>query len=161
MVEKKSVGETVNIIGTPYSLNYMSHKANRPMDRTATLSFIPNSLQDDTTLSIRVGNSRTFNYHYSPGQRTNEFKQTFTWDGLDEDGKVVTGSTIAAAQTVYTFPGGNTGPIATYQLFYLRPLDFKKIGLGGWTLNVHHFYDVTERVIYYGDGTDAFCPWYL
>ena len=158
MVEKKSVGETVNILGTPYSLNYMSHKASRPMDRMATLSFIPNAESFGTSLSIRVGNSRTFTYNYNPGQITSGFKQPFTWDGLDENGNVVLGSTVASAHTVYTFPGGNTGPISTFQLFYLRPLDFKKMSLGGWTLNVHHFYDITERVIYYGDGTDAFAP---
>ena len=70
MVEKKSVGETVNILGTPYSLNYMSHKASRPMDRMATLSFIPNAESFGTSLSIRVGNSRTFTYNYNPGQIT-------------------------------------------------------------------------------------------
>jgi YD repeat-containing protein len=158
MVEKKSVGETVNVIGTPYSLNYMSHKANRIMDRTATLSFIQGADFYNTRLNIRVGNSRTFTYNYSKGQITNGFKQPFTWDGLDENGNVVVGSTIVSAQTVYTPEGGNTGPLSTFQLFYLRPLDFKKIGLGGWTLNVHHFYDSNERVIYYGDGTDAFAP---
>lgn len=158
MVEKKSVGETVDIVGTPYSLNYMSHKANRPMDRMATLSFIPNASSFDTTLVIRVGNSRTFVYNYNQGQITNGFKQPFIWDGLDENGNVVLGSTIASAHTIYRFPSGNTGPQSTYQLFYLRPLDFKKMSLGGWTLNIHHFYDITERVIYYGDGTDDFAP---
>ncbi len=77
---------------------------------------------------------------------------------MDENGNAVIGSTIASANTIYTPANGNIDTKSTYQLFYLRPLDFKKIGLGGWTLNVHHFYDTNERVIYYGDGTDAFAP---
>ncbi len=158
MVEKKSVGETVNIIGTPYSLNYMSHKANRVMDRTATFSFIQRANEYNTRLDIRVGNSRTFTYNYNAGQLLPGSKQLFTWDGLDENGNAVNGSTIASANTIYTPANGNIDTKSTYQLFYLRPLDFKKIGLGGWTLNVHHFYDTNERVIYYGDGTDAFAP---
>jgi len=38
------------------------------------------------------------------------------------------------------------------QTYYINPMDALGLGLGGWTLSVHHVYDPQGRVLYYGDG---------
>ena len=53
----------------------------------------------------------------------------------------------------YPRPGDDWYAIGTYlKPIELRSLDARVIGLGGWTLDVHHSYDPDKRILYRGDG---------
>src|SRR5262249_37837284 len=98
---------------------------------------------------------------------------SFTWDGNDAYGRTLQGRQLATITVGNVYDGvydatqrfgyngngqiiGNrtrrevTLPVA-YQT-YLGNFSAEGLGLGGWMLNIHHFYDPVQHVLYYGTG---------
>jgi len=98
------LGESIPITGTPYSLNYRSHRVlGRIAERTLNIPLsedtLPASLEE-IILEIEIA-GRKFKQTYPP--QTN-LTHTFTWDGKDtygrtlQGGQPVTVSTMAAGR---------------------------------------------------------------
>ncbi|MEM6559773.1 MAG: DUF4215 domain-containing protein, partial [Myxococcota bacterium] len=49
---------------------------------------------------------------------------------------------------------GNFGYLSRRYQVFLGGYDASDVGLGGWTLSSHHFYDRVGRTLYLGDGTE-------
>ena len=114
---------------------------------------------------------RTFTQSF-PAQ-TNQ-TTTFTWDGLDAYGRPVQGKQTTNIDIGYVYDGvyqqtprfgynGNGIPVSgdlargeiTLSQKFVRELgvfDDRMLALGGWSLDVHHFYDPTDHVLYEGNG---------
>ncbi|MBL4665473.1 MAG: hypothetical protein JKY23_05955, partial [Nitrospinaceae bacterium] len=170
-VEGQILGETIPITGTPFDLNYTSDRLEGYVADKLIIPLmgtqIPASLKRiDLTIDAM---GRRFQATYTPqANLTHEFQ----WDGFDIYGREIMGTTNVkvkidyAYQAVYqgvkTFGGVTTGvdlgpgrseifSVQEYETSVIR-LDHRRQGLGGWTLDVNHFYDSQGRILYRGDG---------
>lgn len=177
-VETQSLGEDVNVVGTPYRLHYEServagHKASYTIEIPLTEATLPPNLKR-VTLNIEVaGRLTTQDFPATPNQTT-----SFTWDGLDAYGRFVPGKQPVTVRIGYVYdavyyePADFEGAFAAFADSILTPnpgrgevtlwkywtglagqMTSDAVGLGGWTLNVHHYYDPRGKILYMGDGT--------
>jgi RHS repeat-associated protein len=177
IIESQSqvLGEAARLTGTPFTLNYRSDRVRgrkAPYTLTIPLSgpSVPASLEY-IVLQIRVA-GQFYSLAYPP---TTNQTTTFTWDGKDAYGREVQGAWLAVVRVGYTYKGvyqqtsrfgyhGNGIAISGFigsrdltlwgpqQSFSLGAFDFRAVGLGAWSLNVHHVYDVYAKVLYLGSG---------
>jgi YD repeat-containing protein len=174
--ESRTLGESIPIVGTPFSLNYQSRRQkgyhNRIRFRLSDDEPLPGSFVK-AHIEIQAAGRR---YEYSQyGLGLNEFF-TWTWDGLDAYGRTVhQGTAQARIRVGYEFQGTSTletetfGAVASIPLpitgdrsartvtlwtettVPVRRADPEPLGLGGWTLDAHHTLDNVDTV-YFGDG---------
>lgn len=171
--ENRVLGERIEIVGTPYSLNYQSMRA--PGDRALRTLRIP--IGSD---QIPAGVQKVFVIVDVAGQRLEQVVDhapsledvvSVTWNGLDAYGRRVQGAVTANVQVGYqynvSYAAGNGGSslgnaAASRGSFGSAPGDrsvgrvswirqsvsvgapsMESAGLGGWTISPHHFYDRT------------------
>lgn len=175
--QNQVIRETVDVIGTPFTLNYRSdrvpgRRAAYQLDIALSGETIPTVLAG-IELEIELnGRVQYLNFPAAPNQR-----HLLEWDGRDVYGRRVTGSTPVRITInylyngVYQFPRDvarsfgfpGTTPFVEVparqvlrlgQSFYatLGTLDSRMQGLGGWTLSPVHGYDVNARVLHQGNG---------
>jgi YD repeat-containing protein len=176
--ENQTLGERVGIVGTPFSLNYRSSRV--PGRTTSTRVIIPLSGPSVPSSLVKIrllikvaGQQFEDSFPATANQQT-----VFDWDGKDAYGRVVQGvqlvtiyigyvygstyRTPAAGDTSFGRPGGSplTGDstrvrntIQRFQQTAVGTWDSRGVGLGGWSLDVHHSYDPIGRVLYLGDGS--------
>ncbi len=176
--ENQVLGEKVAIVGTPYTLDYRSDRVPaRSASKHIRLSgaAVPPTLASiDLHLAV-AGRSFDQSFPASPNQET-----TFTWDRMDAYGRQLIGGQTLAVTIDYNYPavyrepgpfpeafnqtGGTTfGANPTRQQVNLSDhftttigeglTDARTIGLGGWSLGVHHVYDPVARVLHTGGGS--------
>lgn len=175
--ENQSLGEVLPVTGTGFGLHYQSDRmrgriASRTLDIPVIGATVPSSLRRiDVEVSV-AGQTSTQSFAPAPDQ-----SYRFVWNGLDAYGRLVpTGAPVTVRTTyvydgVYEFPaGGNAtfafpsglrtavetrAPVVTTQTWQttLGAWNADALRLGGWTITPHHFYDVTTRTLYRGDGS--------
>ena len=177
--EDQTLGEQIDVTGTPFTLNYRSDRA--PGRTTANTLEIP--LSDSTVpaslrrieLEIQVaGRTITRSFPAQPNLST-----TFVWDGKDAYGRTVRGARPATVSVGYVYPavyattrsefersfgafgdvalGGNRArqEITLFQQWTRRVGTLAadgQAGLHGWALSAHHAYDPAARTLLFGDG---------
>ena len=151
-VDTLSVGETLPVVGTNESLTYFSDRViGRTGDYTFSLPLLATPLDPDIEnvhVSLKIlGTTR--NYDYMPQEGLN-FE--FTWDGKDESGHIIEGATEVEVTVSQRFTSGRFDLPLVYK-FKLGAWKAKLVGLGGWTLSSHHFYDTVSKKIYLGSGS--------
>ena len=175
-MENQVLGDSVAVVGTPYNLNYRSDRVpGRIASRTFTLSgpSVPASLKR-IELHITIA-GRTFDQTFSPDPNQ---QFTFVWDRQDAYGRTLLGGQPLSASIDYIYPvnyaGSNSDPAfssaggevllenpARQEFIISQPFktvigegltDARVVGLGGWTLDAHHFYDPVAMVLHTGDG---------
>jgi len=174
--EAQVLGEAVGVAGTPFTLHYRSDRvpgrtAGRRLVVPLSGDTVPDSLQ---AIRFRVevaGQLHEQTFPAGPNQQT-----TFVWDGLDAYGRSVQGAQVARGAVEWLFPAvyrtpaqlvtafNRFGPAlsavqAREEIVLARPFrvsitadDARGLGLGGWTLDVHHTYDPKARVLREGNG---------
>jgi RHS repeat-associated protein len=175
--QSQALGESIAIVGTPYTLNYRSfrtrgraaaYKLHIPLSTT-----VPASLKR-IELTVEVA-GRTFVQSFSP---TANQTATFAWDGLDAYARVLQGPQMGTVNIGYVYDGVYTAPSAANSAAFGNPggtglgitrtgmeitlarrtqhrigaTDAKPLGLGGWTLSPHHVYDPIGKSLLMGDG---------
>ena len=178
--QNQTLGESVGIVGTPFSLNYRSSRVpGRSAAYTVTIPLSSDTVPVSLTridLEVHVAGRRfTRSFDPLPDQT-----YTYTWDGMDAYGRTVQGQQMARVRVGYAYDavykGGSaeagrsfarlgsdvafSGSVARSEVVVwkektvmLGGFDARGTGLGGWTLDVHHFYDPVGRVLHLGDGT--------
>ena len=172
--ESQSLGESVGLVGTPYRLHYTSQRAAGnlsaySLDIPLSGPTLPPSLTRIELEVLIAGQKVT--QAFAP---STNLRHAFTWNGLDAYGRRVAGRQPYTVRIGYVYPGvydrtsrfGSFGTSvtlaqATRQEVILwqesgglfSPWDAKGLGLGGWTLDVHHVFDTGGRAVYLGDGT--------
>lgn len=176
--QNQAVGENIPIVGTGFSLVY---KSNRTPGYKAGNYSISIPLSGSTMgpgvkridLEVRVG-GRLFTQSFStePNQLF-----TFVWDGRDAYGRVLQGAQPMSIRVGYVYNAVYRSPAELSQSFgyngagaissnegrteitlwqerrrSIGSWAAISMGLGGWTLNVHHAYDPNARALYLGDG---------
>src|SRR6266566_917021 len=154
-IQNQVLGQAVRIAGTPFSLHYRSDRV--PGRRAAytlkiplTGKALPTGLKS-VVLEVSVC-GRSFTQEFPPAP---EQAHTFAWEGKDAQGRFVPGKQIARIRIGYVYPASYPRPEMTRWRERTAPIgtcDAREVGLGGWTLNVHHFYDRVGQVLYLGNG---------
>jgi len=180
-IENQALGESVPIVGTPFTLNYRSDREpGHARARTIQLSgeTLPPQLAS-IGLSLSVA-GQTFEQTFQP---TPDQSYRFVWDGKDAYGRTLQGGQALTGSIDYHYPaiyaanpasgtpsfgappgpnavlleGFRDGTYATSRTFSTTIgeglTDARALGLGGWTLSVQHFFDPIARVLHMGDGT--------
>ena len=173
-VQNQTLGETVGVVGTPYSLHYQSdrvpgRKGAYDVDIPLSGATLPGPVTGiEVELQI-AGRVVRQSFPPAPNQRL-----AFTWDGKDAYGRTLQGSHLITVRTGYSYGGvyqrtprfgynGNgqliTGSKSRQEVTLWRSWrgtvgtwDSRANGLGGWTLSEHHNYDPISKVLYRGDG---------
>jgi RHS repeat-associated protein len=176
--ENQVLGERVAIVGTPYTLNYRSDRVPGRLpvlDLTLSGNSLPSSLESIAIKLSIVGQSVSQTFPPAPNQ-----KSTFVWNGKDsydrpvQGGQTVTGSIDYNYPAIYQTPGEfqqsfanfGSGTIvsndrAALTVSLSQPIaemvgegitDGRSLGLGGWTLSVHHSYDPSGTMVSLGSG---------
>jgi len=176
--QSQILGEQVDISGTPFTLNYRSdrvpgRKVAYSIDIPLSGATVPSSLAR-IELEVEVAGQRiTQQFSAAPNQHT-----IFTWDGMDAYGRTVPGKQDVTTRIGYVYGAVYQEPAQFDQAFgalsgipltgnrarqevtlgqewqgTLGSFDESYIGLGGWSLNVHHVYDPKGKTLYLGDGT--------
>jgi len=177
--ENQTLGETMDITGTPFSLNYRSDRVlGRKGSNTIQISLsgaaVPGTLQR-IDLEIRIaGRVISQRFPAAPNQ-----SYTFTWDGMDAYGRAMSGLQTAQIRIGYAYPGFYTLPPYLAASFgatsgqripgdipsrqpailwqeYTSTIgqeDARKSAQAGWELSVHHLYDPVTQILYQGDGS--------
>lgn len=154
-IQNQILAQGVRIAGTPFSLHYGSDRV--PGRRAAyTLQIplsgarVPSGLTG-IALEIHVGGRRLAErFPAAPNLR-----HAFTWDGLDADGRPLGGRQPARVRVGYVYAAAFPRPEMTRWQEWRRLLgtwDARALGLGGWSLDVHHAWDPAGGVLYAGDG---------
>jgi RHS repeat-associated protein len=174
----QTLGESVQIDGTRYALNYTSGRAAGRTDMDVSdiqLSgpSIPANLQR-IDLQITVA-GRLFEQSFSAAPN---LSYHFTWDELDAYGRPVQGEQPVTIKIGYVYQAvyyatqdqfdiafaqfgmsvtANSArqELTIWQTFTdtLGHFNSQPEGTGGWTLDVHHVYDPNAQVLYAGDGS--------
>ena len=171
-------GETVAVTGTPFTLNYSSDRVSGYMAaNTLEISLIgatvpPPLVRIDLEIMV-AGRKFTQSFLPSPNQT-----YTFVWDGQDAYGRSLQGKQPVLYRIGYVYPAMYALPAFAAASFglpgasiipgsrvgrdyftrwqdettFINQIDFRDLGLGGWSLSAHHHYDFQGRVLYYGDG---------
>ncbi len=150
-IQNQILGAAVDIIGTPFALYYSSDRSDgRQAAYTRTIpvsgSHVAANLQQIELEIAIAGKSIIKNFPPQPNQT-----YTFVWDGKDAEGKILSGKQPVTIRTTYIYPQPEhnqtkegTTTLGTWNAIAQ--------GLGGWTFNVHHAYDIAGKTLYLGNG---------
>ncbi len=157
--DNQVLGEALGVTGTPFTLHYRSdrvpgRKAPYRLRVHLTGTQVPAGLTR-VELTIDVAGS----HHTRTFQTAPNLTHEFLWDRRDGYGREIQGQAQATVTLRY-FGNDDSepGPIerAVGRFTYANPIGTldaaSALGLGGWTLSAHHYYDQPNGTLYYGDG---------
>jgi RHS repeat-associated protein len=178
--ENQILGETVPVVGTGLDLNYRSDRVpGRQAAKTLTIPLsdasVPSVLKRIELEITVAGRVIKQSFPAAPNQT-----HSFTWDGKDAYGRTVQGAQPVSIRIGYVYDGFYALPPAVARTFgatsgqripgdiparqevtlwesqlarvSVAP-DFRKAGVGGWSLDVHHVYEPIGQILYQGDGS--------
>jgi len=169
----QTLSEEYPIVGTPYFLRYDSDRQSGYVEsHTMTIPLISEQLPPlkRIDLTVRIAGQQHVSSFPAQANQTTQF----TWDGKDVYGRSLQGQQIAFTDLGYVYDAtvqqtitfAESGPgvqltgdkarneVTLHQTQSAVLGNFKAVNLnlGGWTFNVHHYYDPISRVLYQGDG---------
>ena len=182
-IEDQSFRESVSVAGTPFSLAYSSDRVPGRQEKNAYRIALSGDTIPDSLKQIKLRISIAGQLHEQSFQPTANLYYDFQWDGQDAYGRMVGGSQNATVEIGYVYDATYATPVEGQRSFgYGSGVPFTQVrareeailwqvqtvnfsspatwfamdqGIAGWTLDVHHAYDVTGRMLYRGDGTSV------
>lgn len=176
--ENQSLGEVIDIAGTPFSLHYESQRAfGRDSERTVVLPLsegtVPASCLRIHARFLIAGRRFTQVYPCLANQQA-----TFTWDGYDAWGRRMQGSQALTVQLGYEYrsayaqtagfggwpQGGEVSGNRNARTFTIWVTGAGRIGgriqlpsnsIGGWSIDAYHSVDAASSTLVRGDGSTA------
>ena len=177
-LQDQTLSESIPLTNTGITLNYRSdrvfgRKEAYALDIPLTGASLPQGISD-ITLDVEIIGKK-FTYSFSP--QTN-LTYHFVWDGLDAYGRRTQGQQNIMTKITYSYSAQYAlppdysncfaTPSGTQMTKYIPTLkaiqktqiwegkigafDIVSLGIGGWSLNIHHSYDCVGRTLYQGDG---------
>lgn len=177
--EAQTLSETISVTGTPFRFHYASDRASgrKTSNRLAiplSSKVVPSVLKRIDLKIIATGRLFKQSFLAQPDQN-----QTFEWDGLDAYGRPATGGASLTVYIGYVYDGYYALPPTISRSFgsvssrripgnvparqevtlwqtqkYVLDNGWQNAtaGLGGWSLDIHHYYDPNAKKLYFGDG---------
>lgn len=172
-IPSQTVTETIPITSTSYQISYQT-ELQKDYEGIAAIPLVgptpsPSDLENVAAIVTIAGQTTRSDLMVpSPNLSLN-----YTWDGNDYAGRRIQGPQTAFVKIVHLYPIGyvltdefgqtgngggqtfvRTGTGITTRDFEIEfgNLDRGRMGLGGWSLNVHHTYDPVTQTLYEGDG---------
>lgn len=179
--QNQVLGEVVDVAGTPFRLHYQSdrvpgHKASSSITIPLSGASIPASLK---RIELRIETAGRRFAQTFPAEANQKY--VFTWDGYDAYGRRIQGRQPVTThvgyvyEAVYLEPSELAGSFARFspsstEINRARReitlwqdntvstpggggiIDAPSLGLGGWTVDVHHAYDPLGRQLHLGSG---------
>jgi RHS repeat-associated protein len=176
--QSQVLGQEIPIVGSPFSLNYRSsHVSGRTEAYTLDIPLsgpsVPDSL-GQIKLEVRVA-GKLFKRNFS---KAPNLSYTFIWDGKDAYGRIVQGRQPVYVRIGYEYPAVYDAPKPLNSSFGSSLADATVDGpsgrqditlwqewkgqigtwlslyqgLGGFSLDAHHFYDRKGGILFRGDG---------
>jgi len=175
-LQNRALRETLPIAGTGVGLTYNSsmNRSGGRVDVQLTDANAPAILKRVEASLTVAGRRFDVRYDGAPNLR-----HAFIWDGRDAYGRHVQGGQVAVVSIVYVYDSryqaaspavprafgsvaaaGNTAsPLdaRARQSFTVQigGVDAGALGLGGWTLSLHHFYDPNTQRLHFGNGATS------
>jgi RHS repeat-associated protein len=180
-VDTRTLGESVEISGTPFSLFYTTSRAPGRIENNSIDIPITEGSYGLSGVDLKVvvaGNE--FNQSFGPAENQ---RKLYTWNGLDAFGRKMNSSQIADISITYktqatylipdsknytvdgifalmglnlrvtNIPGRNTVSVIRKFSLPIGPTDvIPNQGVAGWSLDVHHAYDPVGQMLYLGNG---------
>ncbi len=177
--ETQVPGERIDLAQVPFSLHYRSNRtrgyaSGRTVEIPITDDSPPAPLKRVDVQVDVAGKRSEFSFPNSPDQP--DF--LFTWDGTDAYGREVNGASPGTVRIGYVYDAKYGEPPNSSEYSFAEPsltraeiafarseaiawrdhsvtfasLDARGFGIGGWTLDPHHFYDRVSGTLYRGDG---------
>ncbi len=173
------LGEELTLAGSNVRLHYRSNRVpgfTRALtaDITVTEEVLPLAVPARSELIVEIAGQQHV-YEYEPV--TTGITETFTWDRRDQFGRMMQGRQTLVTSTrhyyEYIYTGASTsvaqafgvagnatslGPSGAFDYLETRSnqtlglWDARGVGLGGWTLGIHHTLDPDAGVVYEGTG---------
>ncbi|MGK5092044.1 RHS repeat-associated core domain-containing protein [Deltaproteobacteria bacterium TL4] len=150
--ESQILKHDVRIYGTPYFLHYQSDRVpggkNTIFSINLTQTVIPEGV-DLVRLGINIAGRMTGKEFKAVPQSQYQYE----WDGTDGYGNFVDGVTTARIGVGYvnSATGQTQWNVYTH---HITNSTAKNLGLGGWSLKIHHFYDKQTQTLYLGNGSE-------
>jgi len=156
-VDNQVVGEHVPVVGTDDQLFYFSDRVEgRVGDYTVRIPVLHLPFQHSSGAKIRLrvaGKEVIQNFPNATYPESSYWN--YVWDGKDNQGRLVVGSSQLTADYLDILAMGNT-TVPDYAHFSLDDkvggLKSRYFGLGGWQLSSHHFYDSLRKMLHKGSG---------
>jgi RHS repeat-associated protein len=154
-IDSRVVGESVPLVGTPWTLNYFTDRVRgRSGNYSIKIPMVDNDYLPTNVAGIELSISsfgmgittHTENRNPTTGLFDNE-SHKFTWDPGNN-----LGSAAATVSQTINFVGGSSYLLSSYSVYTVGTFNAVKMGLGGWTISAHHFLDKGRRLVYRGDG---------
>jgi len=177
-VQNQTLGESIPITNTPMTMSYKSDRVfgRREaycLDIPLTGKTIPQGMSRITLEIEIVGN--TYDFEFAPQAN---LTYHFEWDGKDAYGRRVQGQQNILTTISYCYPAQYTLPPDVKKCFAtpsgqimeqyiasrketkrtqiwegkIGAFDILSLGIGGWSLSLHHGYDCVGRILYKGTG---------
>lgn len=176
-IQNQVLRETLGIAGTPFTLNYSSGRVpGRIANNAFTVRLTGDNVNDlvkRIELEINVA-GKMYTYSYDPNPN---LRHTFIWNGLDAYDRPVKGGQTAMVRVGYVYDAVYQQPAELARSFgalsgmpisgsqarqevtlwqeyqtEVRFIDSKEYSIGGWSLENHHYYDVSGQTLYLGNG---------
>ncbi|PYN96669.1 MAG: hypothetical protein DMD91_20675, partial [Candidatus Rokuibacteriota bacterium] len=160
VTQYQTLGETVALTGTPFTLHYQSDRvpgrlAADALEIPLSEASVPAPLKRIDLEVVVAGRRFTQSFPPAPNQTF-----TFQWDGKDAYGRTPQGSLTYQVGVGYVYDlvysstqrwgaNGSTPPLTPRQR---RIEGTRAQGLGGWSLSAHHAYDPLSHTLYLGTG---------
>jgi len=173
--QSQTLFETLPIAGTDFSLHYSSARVPGRLARNKVQipisgSVVPASLRR-IELDIEVGGV----HHHEEFAPLPDLEKAFVWDGRDAFGRYMQGQQVAKVAVAFIYPAqysaadrfGSPGngitlavssaraevSIKKTRMVPLGKFEASPLGIGGWTLNVHHAYLPATNRLELGTGS--------
>jgi len=178
--EDQTLGESLPVVGTPWRLHYQSERTPGRKDTNSLVvplsgATLPASLQS-IRVEVRIA-GRLYQQSFSPAP---DLSYTVIWDGIDGYGRPVQGAQTAVVQVHYDYTpqyyaarsdfensfarmeaagapiaGSRGASVVTLSKMWTDRVtlpEARSLGLGGWSVGIHHVYDPGAHLLLLGDG---------
>jgi RHS repeat-associated protein len=179
--ENQSLGESVPIVGSSWRLQYQSQRTpGRKSSYTINIPVSGAAPVPGTLAQMRAEVSIAGRTYQAAFAAAPNITYSVTWDGKDSYGRMPQGAQVALIQVHYDYVpqyysvrgdaessfaeaaaagasifiprDGSFITVSKSGTQRLGVWDARALGLGGWSLDIHHAYDVASRTLFLGDG---------
>jgi RHS repeat-associated protein len=149
------VGETISLVGVPFTLNHFSNWSAGRLSEYTTKYGVQSSAENPnlngtqiTIIEKLISGDVLWDQKSFDTSSNQTYK--FTWNGKEQNGSQAWSS--KKFKLIYkTLLTNNTTKTEEYDLI-LGSLQAQKVGLGGWLPSLYHFYDSTSEKLISADG---------